>query len=144
MIFEELVLRPAPGVVDVAGIGAWLDAQPYAFKDPVAGEGWHVSASPRLMAMNRARRVERPREWPLGLRVVLAPDHVWVAARADRHDLARGLQVVQRVVRDGAWTVEVDGGPARPVDDARRLFPSELPDPRTLVDDEPWATDGYP
>jgi hypothetical protein len=138
VIFEELVLRPASGAVDVDSVRAWLDSRPFAFRDPVADAGWHLSASPALMALNRRARLERPREFPCGLRVTVAPDQVWVAARADRHDLARGLQLVQWLVGDRAWTVAIDGGRFAPVGDPARLFPSDLPDPATLIDGQPW------
>jgi hypothetical protein len=135
MLFEELTLRPASGAVDVPAVTAKLDSLPYAFHDPVEGDGWHMSATPRLMELNRQQRIDRPRDFPLGIRIRVAPDHVWLAARADHDDLARGLELVQWLVRDGRWTAEVDSGPPEPVGDPRRLFPRDLPDPDSLVDD---------
>jgi hypothetical protein len=135
MLFEELTLRPTSGAVDVPAVTAKLDSLPHAFHDPVAGDGWHLSATPRLMELNRQQRIDRPRDFPLGIRVRVAPDHVWLAARADNDDLARGLELVQWLVRDGWWTAEVDGGAPEPVTDPRRLFPDDLPDPGALIDD---------
>ena len=135
MLFEELTLRPASGVVDVAAVGAKLDSLAHVFRDPVEGDGWHMSATPRLMALNRQQRLDRPRDFPLGVRIRVAPDHVWLAARADNDDLARALESVQWLVRDGGWTAEVDGGAPQPVADPRRLFPGDRPDPGSLLDD---------
>lgn len=135
MLFEELILRPASGAVDVPAVTAELDALPHVFRDPVEGDGWHMSATPRMMQLNREQRIARPRDFPLGIRIRVAPDHVWLAARADNDDLARALAFVAWLTRGGGWTAEVDGGAAAPVGDPRRLFPRDLPDPDTLVDD---------
>jgi hypothetical protein len=66
-VFEELTLRPVAGAVDVATVGAWLDAQPWAFRDPVDDDGWHISETSEAMERNRPARIERPREFPLGV-----------------------------------------------------------------------------
>lgn len=135
MQFEELTLRPGSGAVDVPAVTARLDALPYAFRDPVAGDGWHLSATPQLMELNRQQRLERPRDFPLGVRVTVAPDRVWLAARTDEDGLARALELIEWLVRDGSWMVEIDGSSPEPLGDPRRLFPDDLPDPATLADD---------
>lgn len=142
MMFEEMILRPISGAVDVPAVADWLDAQPYVFRDPVDGDGWHLSASPAEMARNRQERLDHPRRFPLGVRVRVAPDHVWLAARADRDVLARALAFVQWLTRAGGWTAEVDGprvgypsgGELVNVGDARQLFPPNLPESEMLDD----------
>jgi hypothetical protein len=135
MLFEELTLRPNSGDVDVPAVTAWLDARPYAFHDPVAGDGWHLSGTPRQMALNRQERIDHPRNFPLGVRVTVSPDRVWLAARADNETLARALEFVQWLARDGRWTAEVDGRKAEPLGAPGRRFPDNLPAPATLDDE---------
>jgi hypothetical protein len=135
MLFETLILRPQSGNVDVEPVSAWLDALPYAFRDPIEGNSWHLSATPRLMALNKQARIANPREFPLGIRVAVAPDHVFIAARADADNLARGLEFVQWLVANGRWMATVDGVDLGVIDDPCRLFPSGLPDPVSLIDD---------
>lgn len=134
MEFEELVLRPVSGAVDEEAVAAWLNARPYAFHDPIAGDGWHLSATARSAASNRQARLADPSRFPLGVRVLVYPDRVVVAARADSDDLARALELVTWIVGAGDWTVSIDAGPPQPVGDPRRLFPASLPDPATLDD----------
>jgi len=135
MLFETLILRPQSGNVDVEHVSAWLDALPYAFGDPIEGNSWHLSATPRLMALNKQARIANPSEFPLGIRVAVAPAHVFIAARADADNLARGLEFVQWLVANDRWMATVDGVDIGVIDDPCRLFPSGLPDPVSLIDD---------
>ncbi len=135
MEFEELVLRPASGAVDEAAVAAWLNALPHGFHDPVAGDGWYLSATPRTAAGNRQARLDHPTRFHLGVRVLVLADRIVVGARADHDDLARALELVTWLVSGGDWTVEIDCGPPEPVGNPRRLFPESLPDPLTLVED---------
>lgn len=143
-MFEEMILRPTSGAVDVAAVAAWLDAQPYVFHDPVDRDSWHISATPAEMARKRQERLDHPQRFPHGVRVRVGSDHVWLAARADQDILARTLAFVQWLTRAGGWTAEVDGprvgypagGELVPIGDAHLLFPPNLPDPE-LLDDDP-------
>jgi hypothetical protein len=135
MKFEDLTLRPTSGTVDVTAVTAWLSARPYAFFDPVVGDGWHLSATPALMALSRQERIDHPREFPVGVRVTVSPDHVWLSGRADRDNLARALEFVQWLVREGEWMAKRDSSASEPLGDPRRLFPEGLVDPALLDDD---------
>lgn len=132
MEFEELTLRPVAGVVDEATVAAWLDARAHVFRDPVAGLAWHMSASARTASAAIAARQADPRRFPLGVLVSVYPDRIVLGGIADRPDLARALELVEWLVRGGAWTAAIDRGPAAPIDDPRRLFPAALPDGRAL------------
>lgn len=133
--FEELVLKPARGHVDVASIEAWLDSRSFAFRDPVGDDGWHLSASAGAAARRRRQRLEDPARWPSGVRVGVAPDRIWIAARAHADELARALQLIEHATDGGEWTVTIDGGPPEPLGDPGRLFPAGLPTPGSLDDD---------
>ena len=135
MVFETLILRPPSGNVDVKHVSAWLDALPYAFQDPIEGNSWHLSATPKLMALSKQKRIANPNEFPLGIRVWVASDEVYLASLADLDDLARGLEFVQWLVDDSGWVATVDGVDIGVIDDPCRLFPSGLPDPLSLIDD---------
>jgi hypothetical protein len=135
MLFEELSLRRSWGAIDHAAISAWLDSRPFAFRDPSPEGEWHLSATPRHTAFRRQKRIDDPSRLPLGVRVRLWPDRVVLTMLADRDDLARGLEFVQWLVRDGAWIAKGDRRDPEPVGDPRRLFPDDLPDPASLVDD---------
>jgi hypothetical protein len=135
MKFEDLTLRPTSGTVDVTAVAAWLNARPYAFFDPVAGDGWHLSATPALMALSRQERIDHPREFPVGVRVTVSHDRVWLSGRADRDNLSRALEFVQWLVREGEWMAQRDSAASEPLGDPRRLFPEGLVDPALLDDD---------
>ncbi len=135
MDFEELALRPVSGGVDVAAVAAWLDAQPFAFRDPVADDGWHLSGSSRSMTMERRARIADPQQFPLGVRVGMLADRVWLAVRANEDALARALQFLQWLAGSGDWTVVIDRGTPEPLGDPRRLFRVGLPDLDALEDD---------
>ncbi|MEH1868673.1 MAG: hypothetical protein V7K69_27260 [Nostoc sp.] len=135
MLFETLILRPSSGTVDVKSVSAWLDALPYSFLDPIEGNYWHLSATPRLMALNKQTRIGNPNKFPPGILVAVAPDEVYLAAQADADDLARGLEFVQWLVANGRWMATVDGVDIGVIDDPCLLFPAGLPDPLLLIDD---------
>jgi hypothetical protein len=135
MPFETLILRPPSGTVDVESVSAWLDALPYSFRDPIEDNSWHLLATPRLMVLSKQQRIDNPNELQLGIRVWVAFDEVYLASLADLNDLARGLEFVQWLVDDSNWTATVDGVDIGVIDDPRRLFPAELPNPQSLIDD---------
>jgi hypothetical protein len=135
MHFEDLILRPVSGSVEISAVAGWLNTRSFAFLDPVAGEGWHLAPTRTLMEFNRTDRVANRREFPLGVRVKVAPEYVWLSGRANRDDLARALEFVQWLTREGEWTATVDCRAAAPVGDPRRFFPPGLVDP-ALLDDE--------
>ncbi|MCB9560998.1 MAG: hypothetical protein H6708_11375 [Kofleriaceae bacterium] len=133
--FEELILRPAEGPVDVADLTTWLDTRPFAFRAPTGAEGWHLGATASWAERRRLQRVAEPRRWPSGIRVGVERDHVWLAARATSDELSRALEFVLHATRRGHWSVSVDGRAPEPLGDPRRLFPANLPAPETLDED---------
>jgi len=135
MSFETLILRPGSGRVDVDAIAAHLDALPFAFRDPIKGEVWHLSRTPRLAASARAEREANPRSFVTGVLVSVAPDHVWMATQAERGALARGLELVQWLLARDSWTATGDKRDLGLLTDPAVLFPSGLPDPSTFVED---------
>ncbi len=136
MQYEELTLRPSTGAgaVDVAAVNAWLGAQPYAFFDPVRGDGWHLSGSADEMRDNRAKRIADPQRFPSGVCVFVFPDHVSIAKWIPMAAESRMFDFVRWLVRDGEWTVQLDQSPPEPVGDPRRLFPIGIDEHDHTVD----------
>lgn len=135
MSFDNLTLIPVNGVVDVPAAAAWLEAAAFAFRDPVDGEAWHISGTPRLAALARVQRERDPSHFPPGVLVWLTPERVALTARGDAGALARAREFLRWLARRGEWAVAVDWSPPTAFTDADALFPSLLPAAEELADD---------
>lgn len=140
MEFEDLTLRPAAGPCDVAAIAAWLNAQSFAFLDPIESQVWHLSANSQTAARARQARLAGRRRQPPGVLVVVFPDRVVLSMVANEHDRARAVEFLAWLAREGAWTVALDRSPPEPLGDPRRLVPPGAPEPHDLDHDELLVT----
>jgi hypothetical protein len=126
MIYEELVLRPSSGVLDRDRITAWLDSRDYAFRDPLRGELWFLTAGKDDVEASRRERLAPTRHFCHEVVVLLLHDGVSVNAHMAGRAEVRALELVRWLVREGEWTVQRDQAPPEPVGDPARLFPADI------------------
>ncbi len=93
-----------------------------------------MSATSRVMKWNKQARITNPSDFPLGILVDLTVEFVYVAAKADDYDLARGLEFVRWLVGTERWLPTVDGKDIGAIDDPCQLFSADLPDPESIDD----------
>lgn len=135
MAFEEAMLFPTSNTYDPEALREWLSGCPWAFRDPVEGQLWHVSAFPRDAVRAHAQRLAAPTRFPVGLLVDVRDDAVYLASRASAAVLVRARTLVEHLLACGEWTMRVDWSPQLEPLTLERLFPEALPDLDQLTGD---------